>query len=80
MKRFAMLIAALTIAGCENGGVENSNAPTARVPGEIANVSGDGGSAGVYRVQDSERGVTCYVAVGYRKAGIDCLKDKESTP
>ena len=71
MKRLIVIAAMAVLAGC-------SKAPAAtvtrQVSGEVVRLP-DAYSSSVYRVEDPERGVTCYVSDGYKFGGISCVKN-----
>lgn len=69
-RRLAVLLAiVVACAGCERR-VEQISGGIVGEP--IAKLSGAGVYATVLRVDDQERGVTCYALIGDYKGGIDC--------
>lgn len=67
---FVLMIVFIVIAlGCANKDVTNKTnygTPVTQLTGELA--------SGVFKLEDTSNGVTCYVFDGYNAGGISCLK------
>lgn len=72
MKIIAAIIITMACAACRPAPPEATE--NRQAPGTVAYLPDAAGSS-VTRIDDAERGVTCYVSDGYKSGGISCIKN-----